>query len=517
MKKNIYITLFLVVLLITTSCNKFLDVKPAGRLIPEKGDVASYEKLLNHEYTTTGGFSNNNNGCCLNYLTDDIMISDNQADYFWTSSFPNLESYYAHIFKAPYFNPNDPDYYTWWMDFYRPIEYFNVCIDGINSVRTEAEEKLANETIAQAKVARAYLFFNLGLIYGPVYNPKTTNSTKTIPMRTQSNVLAPMEDLATSDELFAQVLKDIHSSLKHMPEYVGSPSRFGKAATYAFLSNYHMFTQKYDSVALYADKALVLAASQNGGIENLFYDYNKFSWADANVATDPDKRHSSSINTSQGSTPLTAAYHNEMLLYRKCSNASGPSFNYPSSEFISLFNEDEDLRREYFFFEHNGYKTKQAGITYDDGRRIINYQTKKRTTSGYTYPELLLMRAEGRARTNDLAGAIADINLLRKFRMKPGFTPFTSSNQDQIILEVINERRRELAVGSTKRFLDLKRLVLDSGKPWAKETITHIVKGNKYSAKVNSDFFIMPIQNDVILRNPHWGKEIETRPWSTQK
>ncbi len=57
------------------------------------------------------------------------------------------------------------------MDFYRPIEYFNVCIDGINSVRTANEEQLANETIAQAKVARAYLFFNLALIYGPVYNP----------------------------------------------------------------------------------------------------------------------------------------------------------------------------------------------------------------------------------------------------------------------------------------------------------------------------------------------------------
>lgn len=517
MKKYIYTITFLILLLTTTSCDSFLDVKPAGRLIPEKGDVASFEKLLNHEYTTRGGFSNNNNGCLLNYLTDDLMISDNQGEYFWTSSFPNLESYYGHIFKIPYFNPKDPDYYTWWMDFYRPIEYFNVCIDGVKDVMTPNEEQLANETIAQAKVARAYLFFNLGLIYGPVYNPKGTNNTKTIPMRTQSNVLAPMEDLATSDQVFAQVLKDVHASLKHMPEYVGSPSRFGKSATYAFLSHYHLFTQNFDSVAYYADKALTLAASQKGGIENLFYDYNKFSWADATVATDPDRRASSQVNTPQGSTPLTATYHNEILLFRKCANASGGSFNYPSTEFIALFDENQDLRREYLFFEHDGYKTKQGEVMYDDGRRIINFQTKRRTTSGYTYPELLLMRAEGRARSNDLAGAVADLNLLWKFRLKPGFTPFAASSQDEVINEVLNERRRELSVGSTKRFLDLKRLVLDIGKPWCKETITHTLNGKQYSAKVDSEYFIMPIQNDVILKNPQWGVDIETRPWSTQK
>ncbi len=517
MKKHIYTTLFLAVLLMTTACNKFLDVKPAGRLIPEKGDVASYEKLLNNDLTFNGSFANNNNGCCLNYLTDDIKISDNQAEYFWTNSFPNLESYYAFIFKTPYLNPKDPDYWTWWMDFYEPIEYFNVCIDGVKEVMTASEEKFANETIAQATVARAYLFFNLGLIYGPVYNPKGINSAKTIPMRTQSSVMAPMEDLATSDQVFAQVLKDIHSSLKSMPDYVGSPSRFGKAATYAFLAHYHLFTQKFDSVAIYANRGLELAASQNGGIDNLFYDLNQFTWADATVATNPDRRPSSSINTPQGSTPITATYHREMLLYRKCGNASGASFNYPSDEFVALFDANKDLRREYFFFENNGYKTKVAGVTYDDGRMIINYQTKRRTTSGYTYPELLIMRAEGRARSNDLAGAISDINLLRKFRMKPGFTPFSASKQDDVIQEVLNERRRELPVGSQKRFLDLKRLVLDTGKPWAKEIITHTINGKPYSGKVNSDLYTIPIQNDIILRNPHWGVEVETRPWSSEK
>ncbi len=82
MKRLINIILFIFPIIIT-GCSKFLDVKPAGKLIPETGDVASYEKLLNNDYTLTGGFSNNNNGCRLNYLTDDVEMSNNQANYFW--------------------------------------------------------------------------------------------------------------------------------------------------------------------------------------------------------------------------------------------------------------------------------------------------------------------------------------------------------------------------------------------------------------------------------------------------
>jgi len=515
--KNQILLIILSASIIFTGCTKFLDVKPAGKLIPEMGDVASFEKLLNNDVTLTGGYSNNNGGCRLNYLTDDIEMSNNQANYFWVSSFPNLDSYFAYVYKTPYYNPSDPDLYTWWMDYYRAIEYFNVCIDGVNSVRTESEDQLAKETIAQAKVARAYLFFNLALIYGPVYNPNGTNDFRTIPMRTQSDVMAPMEDLSTNGEIFTQVLKDIHSSLKVIPELVASPARFGKVATLAFLSHYHLFTQKYDSVALYANQALTIAAAQRGGIDNLFYDYNKFTWADAGVATDPNKKNASTINTSQGSDPLTANYHREMLLYRKCSTPPGSSYAYPSQSFINLFTAGHDLRRDYFFFEYNGYKTIQSGVTYDDGRRIINYQNKMARTSGFSYPELLLLRAEGRARTNDLAGAISDINLLRRYRMKPGFTLFSSANKDEVIQEVLNERRRELPVGSQKRFFDLKRFVLETGKPWSIQSITHTVNGTPYTAQVNSEYFRMPIQNDVILKNPHWGLEIETRPWSSQK
>lgn len=508
---------------VLSSCDKFLDVKPAGKLIPQSGDVASFDKLLNNTATISYVYQNNNSTSCIVFLGDDIEMSNNQADYSWKSGNPNIDCYYAHVFKRPYNNPASQDYF-WNSGFYKAAEYFNSCIDGVNSVRTPAVERQANETIAQARVARAWGYFYAVLGYGPVYKPGGDNSRKTIPYRVSSDVMSPMEDLSTTQEVFNRVLSEIHNSLPYIPENTASNTRFGKVQTYSFLAHYHLFTQKYDSVAYYADKALVLAAQQQGGMDNLFYDMNKFSWA-ANVSSNPDLRASTLINTTQGTVPLTATYNREICLYRTSANTGQPSApsTYPSAEFLSLLDASTDLRCEYFFFEYNGYKTTANGVTYNDGRKILNFQVgtsaapKMARTSGYTYPELLLMRAEGRARTGDLGGALSDLNYLRKFRHKTGTIDLASMSQDATIQEVINERRRELPTGSPKRFFDLKRFSLESGKTWCKPSITHVVKGVSYTQNVDSDFFVLPISNDVLRWNPQWGIPLDSSPWSSNK
>lgn len=513
MRKIIIINL--IFSLLFCSCADFLDVKPAGKLIPGNGDVAAFDRLLNNINTIDWLYQNSLRECSVPFLADDIELSDNQASYFWNSGNSYLECYYAHIFQRPYGDPNVQDNY-WNMGIYMPAQYFNSCIDGVNGIRTPVVEKEANETIAQATVARSWLYFMAALGYGPVYKPAGDNSRRVLPYRTSSDVMSPMEDLSTMEDIFSRVLRDIHGSLMYVPDKPSSNVRFGKVQTYAFLANYHLFTAKYDSVAFYADKALVLAAQQEGGIDNLFYDMNKFSWANANVDKDRDLRYNSSINTSQGEDPLDAPYNRENCLYRTCAALRDYSA-YPSAEFVGLFDAETDLRREYFFFEYIGYKTTQGGVVYDDGRRIQNYQKKQKRTSGYTYPEILLMRAEGRARTGDLTGALADLNYLRKFRHKTGTPDLQISGRDNIIQEVINERRRELPAGSPKRFFDLKRFTNEPGKPWAKEEITHIVQGVPYSQKVDSDFFVLPIRNAVLVWNPQWGIPLDESPWSSSK
>lgn len=513
--KRIILYISLAVLL--TSCASFLDVKPAGKLIPEKGDISSFDKLLNNANTISYIYYNNNGTSALNYLTDDLEMTDIQAQYAWYNGHPNIDCYFAYTFKKPYGNPNTQDYYWNW-GFYRAAQYFNACIDGVNDVRTTDTDEEARETIAQATVARAWGYFTAALGYGPVYKPKGDNSAKVIPYRTQSDVLSPMEDLSTLQGVYDRVLSDVHSVLADIPEYASSNTRFGKVQTYAFLAYYHLFTAQYDSVAYYADKALTMAANQKGGMENLFFDMNKFSWAQAVAATtNRDLRYSSSINTTQGADPVSASYNREMCLYREC--GSGGSYSaYPSTEFKSLLDTETDLRCEYYYFEYDGYNTVVGADKFDDGRQVQNYMASKiAVSSGFSYPEVLLMRAEGRARTGNVSGALADLNYLRKFRHKTGTPDLTISGADNVMTEIANERRRELPMGSHKRFADLKRYTNDAGKPWAKTAISHTVQGKTYTQNVDSDYYVLPIRNAVLEWNTQWGIPLDETVWSNTK
>jgi hypothetical protein len=502
MKNNILILIMISVFL-SVSCAKFLDVKPAGKLIVEKGDIASYDNLMNGTGVLGSGFKNTGNYIM---LTDEVEVSDNHITYNTNDSY--ISGHNAYIFKTPYSNPITKD--NIWGAFYTITQTYNCCIDGVNEVRTTETEEEANATIAQATVGRAWSYFTASLLYGPIYKPNGDNSVKVLPYRKTSQVLAPMEDLSTLSEVYTLVLKDIHSVLKNVPDAVTGVARFGKVQTYALLAYYHLFTAKYDSVAFYANRALTLAAEQKGGMDNLFYDMNKFSWANSAVQTNPDARYASSINTSQGTVALTDANMREICLY-KYIGITG--LCYPSQEFLGLFNAGTDLRREYFFFEYDGYKGTLGGVAYNDGRRIQNYQSKAAYTSGFTYPELLLMRAEGYARTGKTAEALADLNYLRKFRHKTGTPDLTISGADNIMSEIANERRREIPICSHKRFADLKRYTNDTGKPWSKSAITHSVRGKSFTQNIASQYFVLPIANDVIKYNPQWGLEENQTPW----
>jgi hypothetical protein len=179
-----------------------------------------------------------------------------------------------------------------------------------------------------------------------------------------------------------------------------------------------------------------------------------------------------------------------------------------------LYDQATDLRYKYFFLTAPGYKTTYNGVTYDDGNQVQYYRgSKTQMTAGFTFPELLLMRAEGYARTNQLDKAIQDLNTLRKFRYITGTPDLAVASQDEVIKMVLDERRRELPLAHFKRFLDLKRFTLDAGKPWSKLTVTHTVGAQSFDGTVDSDDFILPISNLILQYNPQWGVPLDTRPF----
>ena len=496
-----YSILFLLTAIGFSSCDKYLDVKPKGRLIPT--ETADFDKLLDNTNIAQWVFLDNNTGSTLGYFTDNLELSEGIAEVSYkANNHPNIDRYYSYIFRAPFKNPNTSDYFWDWGT-YRSMAYFNNVVDGVTALGDLSSNEYGRQVVAQAKINRAWSYFITTMVYGPVYKPGGDNSRKTIPYLTNADMGAPMPMLSSQEEVFSLVFNDIHSVLNDVPAVTSWPSRPNKNAAYALLAYYHLFTRKFDSVVHYSNLAWNAATAGNAG--KVIYDYNTFFWAD------PANQVNSEL---KGPDNLMLQPNNrEILFFRSTDNGAGRSSNaYPSAEYKALFNQATDLRYKYYFLTAPGYKTTYNGVTYDDGNQVQYYRgAKTQMTAGFTWPELLLMRAEGYARTNELDKAIQDLNTLRKFRYVTGTPDLAVASQDEVINMVLEERRRELPLAHFKRFLDLKRFTLDAGKPWSKTSITHTVGAQTYTGAIDSDKFILPISNLILQYNPQWGIPLDTR------
>jgi hypothetical protein len=107
--------------------------------------------------------------------------------------------------------------------------------------------------------------------------------------------------------------------------------------------------------------------------------------------------------------------------------------------------------------------------------------------------ELYLIRAEARARLNDIPGALADLDAIRD---RAGLSPLAESGQNytmsQMIAAIMRERRAELFAEGGHRWLDLKRLdsadaVLNQlpGKVWQEADILYPIPQSEIEANRN--------------------------------
>ncbi len=110
--------------------------------------------------------------------------------------------------------------------------------------------------------------------------------------------------------------------------------------------------------------------------------------------------------------------------------------------------------------------------------------------------EMVLIRAEARAESGDLAGATADVNLLRTNRIN-NFTNIANyATRDAAITDIVLERYRELAYEGhrfwtlKRKSLPVERLASDAPSP------------NSQTLPANSFRFTLPIPQSEVQANP---------------
>ncbi|MFD2556465.1 RagB/SusD family nutrient uptake outer membrane protein [Sphingobacterium tabacisoli] len=513
MKRITYI-LLLSGLLSTTGCNKFLDFKPIGKLIPEK--VEDLENVLNNPGTIDFHFMDNNLGCLYAFLGDNLHISDNQEKYLYTSTHPNVDRYAAYVYYHPYMNPINPQH-TWDWGIYKATGLFNLVLDEVDNLGAQNSD-LGKILVAQARAGRAWSYMVGGLGYGPMYDPATANDQRVIPYRTTGSPSTPNPDLSTTKELMDKVEADLLGALG-APLNVGHPTKASLPAVHGLLAQLYMYKRDWVKMSEHAEEGWKLSLSAKGGVNNLIYNLNQFYYK-PNPATNPTPGTSPEIGLELiGTDNLIKQTNNKEALFHRTAATSWT--NYPSDEFLDLFDKTKDRRYMLFGLKRLGYGIVVGGVKHDDGIRTYYYRDNKMTANaGLTYPDLLLMKAEANARLNKLSIALADLNLLRKFRYEGTNTDLTNGggmSQDQLLEEILKERRREMPLGTFQRVFDIKRLALDTGKPWCKTKISHTLDGKTYSADVKSKYFTLEINNPTILLNPSWGLKENNTPYLPAK
>lgn len=375
---------------------------------------------------------------------------------------------------------------------YTTINECNVIIAGVDNLKDGTTQAQKDRIKGEALFLRSLNYFDLLRIYS--YEPgKEVNGfnlgviLRTTPTDGASD--ADFRERSTNEQGYLQLETDLKQAIAFLPNpaavsntVISYPYRATKQAAYALLSKVYLFWGKFADAAAQADLALAYANGPLTTTANYLA-----SWS----ATP----HTESFFESQiGASDWSSVDGVNNSLHSMTMNIiSGSQFVVGASDELIAAHETGDIRRTLYD------NAPGAGPTGTQGK----FRSKKWSGSTGSFLEnipiirradILLVAAEGKARSGNAAGALANLNTLRAAR---GLAASNASGQTLLDL-ILNERRVELAFEGN-RWFDLKRLGL---------TITKAA-GNNASPVPYSDFRILsriPIdqvaQNAKLKQNP---------------
>lgn len=400
--KNISIIILLFLAVSFAACDKYLEVKPKGLVIPET--LADYEGLLNSR-TMTMTFPIN-----LLDFTDDIF---NKIDALNQSATAN--GYYW----RPMISIDEKASPDIWGPLYRCIYDANVVINGVPKV-TDGTEAARNSVIAEAKVIRANNYLELLTVFAKVYDAATAATDPGLPMVTSIDVTEKIPARSSVKTVIDALINDVKSSIDVLPATNVNRYRVTKYVAYGLLSRIYLYMGDFVNAATYTNKALEAT--------HAILDYNAYADAD-----------------------LMPVYDlNPEVLWQRAAVTGSPIFKIYSDDLKTYFN-SSDLR--YSFIT----------VTNNDG--LGRASLPGRYSFGIGFPEMYLTKAELLARNNQPNDAMAIVNMLRKKRITTAdYVDQTAADGAEALTKVFAERRRELAF-SGLRWFDMKRLDREGKMP----------------------------------------------------
>lgn len=356
---------------------------------------------------------------------------------------------------------NDVNTNNLWANAYVSIYDINASIEGLTA-SAGLTPSIKNQLLGEAKFLRAFFYFNMVNLYGPVPLVTTIgfNTNGTLPR-------------TSVDSIYAQIESDLQASQSLLSADYPSAGRVrpNQYTAMALLSRAYLYDQKWDSADAYATKVI------NSGLYSLNHSLNNVFDQASNEAI----WELFPVVTRIGAI--------EAYLFIPSSTTRVP--NYPLSPFLLNSFEPGDQRRSAWIDSNiiSGvtyyYPYKYNTRTYAAGVTPTEYYTVLRLS------ELYLIRSEARineAATN-LSGAITDLDSIRN---RAGLPNTTASDPTTLSTAILHERQTELFCEWGHRWFDLKRT----------GTINTVLGTEKSGWQPTSALFPIPftqIQSDPFL------------------
>lgn len=424
MKTNILrITMFLLIFS-SFSCEDFLEVDSPNSKITsstvfenEETTLSALEGLYNQLAAVDFSSGSTSSVTILGALSADVL------EPIYTSSLPYVEFDHHEILPSNFRN------LQLWSSAYNVIYTTNILLEGMEN-SDELSQEVQDRVRGEAMFVRAFTYFYLVNLYDNV--PLVLSSDY------ETNALAKRNSV---DEIYQQIILDLGTAIDLLDENYSSGERLrvNRYAALSLLARVHLFLGNWEKAEIYSTQVI-----NQDSTYKILEDLDKVFLANSSEAIwqlSPTKGGSGLTNTNEGAYLIIHPLYYFLGQFKL------------EQTFINSFS-SSDLRFTHWvgLNQSTGYYFSHKYKVWNSTEDVSEYSTVLRLAEQY------LIRAEARARQNDLATAISDVDVIRK---RAGLTLIADTNpsieKEALIDLIIEERKKELFTEWGHRWLDLNR------------------------------------------------------------
>jgi hypothetical protein len=477
------------VMMIVSGCSKILDKQPLTQTTwtLDSGAISASdaEDAIAAVYAEYKGYD------LMNFnIFDRICLQDVRADNCYAGGDNTANITIDNFTETPLNGNLARD----WSGAYTMIGKANISIDQIEKcVDPALSAQRKEEMLAEARFIRAFVYFDMVRLWGRVplfLKPADTRTAETL---LQSTLLPQ----SSTDSVYLQILDDLWYAKERVRDVSAAPDKFtvAKGTVYSTLAKVYAAIEphNWDSVLYYCNLAIpdyslvpdfsFLWDNNHKNNSEAIWELNYFGY----YTGDYVGNWIPSINVGWN--------YDE----NKYEGGGWKKFNTPTNDLVDSFEAENDnirLNNSITFLDVTGQWT-DPYWPLNHYPFLTKYNDPANGTNDVymiRLADILLLKAEALANQGDLSGAL---ELVNQVRARVNLPPKSSSDQNEVLEIIANERRLELAFEG-HRWYDLVR----TGK--ALEVMNSQTDGQGHPLNYNVQPYelLYPIPQEQLDLNP---------------